>query len=47
MANVNERILREGTIVGATKLPVITIGIGPVSELKDLNGTIWHNDDGR
>lgn len=47
MANINERILREGTIVGATKLPVITIGIGPVSELKDLNGTIWHNDDGK
>ena len=42
--NVNERILKEGTIVGATKLPVITIGIGPVSELKDLDGTIWHHD---
>ena len=44
MANVNERILKVGTIVGATKNPVITIGIGPVSKLKDLEGTIWHRD---
>lgn len=44
MANVNERILKEGTIVEATKLPVITIGIGPVAKLKDLEGTIWHHD---
>ena len=42
--NVNARILNEGTIVGATKLPVITIGIGKVSELKDLDGTIWHHN---
>lgn len=44
MANVNERILKEGIIVRATKLPVITIGIGPVSQLRDLNGIIWHDD---
>lgn len=44
MAKINERILKEGTIVGATKLPVITIGIGLVSELNDLDGTIWHRD---
>lgn len=44
MANVNERILKMGTIVGTTKLPVITIGLGPVSELEDLDGTIWHRD---
>ena len=43
MANVNERIFKEGMIVEATKLPVITIGLGPVSALKDLNGTIWHD----
>lgn len=42
--NINERILKEGTIIGATKLPVITIGIGTVSELKDLDGIIWHRD---
>lgn len=47
MANVNERILKEGTIVGATKLPVITIGLGRVSELKELDGTIWHDDNGQ
>ena len=44
--NVNEQIMRMGTIVGATKLPVITIGIGEVSKLKDLPKTIWHNDKG-
>ena len=44
MANINARILNEGTIVGATKLPVITIGIGRVSGLEDLPGTIWHED---
>lgn len=43
MTNINERILKEGTIVTATKLSVITIGIGPVSKLKDLDGTIWHH----
>lgn len=44
MANINERILKKGTIIEATKLPVITIGIGLVSELKDLDGVIWHNN---
>jgi len=47
MAKVNERILKEGTIVGATKLPVITIGLGRVSELKELDGTIWRDDNGK
>ena len=42
--NINEKIINAGTIVSATKLPVITIGIGKVSELKDLPGTIWHED---
>ncbi len=45
--NVNERILKEGTIVGATKLPVITIGLGRVSELKNLDGTIWRDGNGQ
>ncbi len=44
MINVNERIIKEGTIVGATKLPVITIGIGTVSKLGDLGATIWHHN---
>ena len=42
--NINEKIIKAGTIVSATKLPVITIGIGSVSELKELPGTIWHED---
>ena len=42
--NINEKIIKTGTIVSATKLPVITIGIGRVSELKDLPDTIWHED---
>ena len=42
--NINEKIINDGSIVSATKLPVITIGIGRVSELKDLPGTIWHED---
>lgn len=45
--NVNERIMKEGTIVEATKLPVITIGLGSVGKLKDLAKTIWHRDDGK
>lgn len=44
MATVNERIIKNGTVVKATKLPVIKIGLGVVSELKDLSGTIWHQD---
>ena len=45
--NVNERIMKKGTIVEATKLPVITIGLGSVGKLKDLAKTIWHRDDGK
>ncbi len=44
MENVNEYIIKNGTIVEATKLPVITIGIGAVKNLKDLKGTIWHEN---
>lgn len=47
MANINEQIFKNGTIVGATKLPVITIGLGPIRGLKDLAGTISHNSDGK
>ncbi len=47
MANVNEKIFEEGTIVGATKLPVITIGIGSVAKLKELDGTIWRSSEGK
>ncbi len=43
MNNVNENILKKGTIVEAIKLPVITIEIGPVKNLKDLSGVIWHD----
>ena len=46
MANVNAIILMLGTIVLATKLPVVTIGLGKVSKLKELEGVIWHDDDG-
>lgn len=45
MTNVNERIIKEGTILRATKLPVITIGIGQVSKLRELPGTIWRNNE--
>lgn len=45
MANVNGRILEEGKIVEAIKLPVVNIGIGRVSDLKELDGVIWHNDE--
>lgn len=43
--NINEQIMRKGTIVRATKLPVTTFGLGPVSKLKDLPGTIWHDEN--
>ena len=46
MANVNAKIISEGTIVSATKLPVVTIGLGAVSNLKELEGVIWHDGDG-
>ena len=47
MANdMNARIINNGTIVSATKLPVITIGLGPVSKLRDVKGVIWHDNNG-
>jgi len=43
MANAtNSTIIQRGTIVSATKLPIITIGIGKVKDLRDLEGVIWH-----
>lgn len=44
MQNINESIFKKGRILNATKLPVITIGIGPVYKLKDLDGIIWHDN---
>ena len=46
MANINEKIINTGIIRSATKLPVFTIGLGPVSKLKDLDGVFWHDNDG-
>lgn len=45
MAELNKKIMENGVIVEAVKLPVITIGIGPVAQLKDLEGIIWHDGD--
>lgn len=42
----NKEIITRGTIVEATKLPVITIGIGKVADLQEISGFIWHNDCG-
>ena len=46
MANVNAKIINEGKIVTATKLPVVTIGLGKVSKLKEVEGVIWHDSSG-
>ena len=51
MAKKNEWIFKNGTIHTATKLPVLNIGLGLVSDLQDLTIThkgnerliIWHN----
>ena len=43
----NQRIFELGTIVGARKIEVITIGLGKVKDLGDLEGVIWHNADGK
>lgn len=42
----NATIIERGTIVSATKLPVITIGIGKVKDLRDLEGVVWHEENG-
>ena len=43
----NQKIFELGTIVGARKIEVITIGLGKVKDLGDLEGVIWHNADGK
>ena len=43
----NEKIFEMGTAVGARKIEVITIGLGLVKDLGDLEGVIWHNADGK
>lgn len=40
----NASIFEKGTIVTATKLQVLTIGLGEVSKLKDVQGTIRHEN---
>jgi len=45
MANrINKRIFEMGTIVKATKLPVITIGLGKVKNLTNLKNVIWEEN---
>ena len=46
MANINAKIIENGEIKEATKLPVITIGLGPVFKLQDLDGVVWRVADG-
>lgn len=41
----NAKIFEKGNIVTATKLSVLTIGIGKVSDLKEVPGTIRHEND--
>lgn len=36
----NEKIFRRGTIVNAKKIEVLTFSLGPVGQLKELNGVI-------
>ena len=45
--NINKQIFEQGRIVAATKLPVVTIGLGLISQLIDLAGTVSHNADGK
>lgn len=44
MANMN--IFELGKIVNARKIEVITLGLGKVKDLADLEGVIWHNAAG-
>ena len=46
MKNINSRILSLGTIKTATKLPVLTIGLGKVKDLKPVPGVVWRNENG-
>ena len=43
----NEKIFELGNIVRARKIEVVTIGLGLVRNLSDLEGVIWHNADGK
>ena len=43
----NEKIFEMGTIIGARKIEVITIGLGLVKDLGDLKSVIWHNEEGK
>ena len=42
----NLSIINSSNVRGATKLPVLTIGLGRVGDLKDVAGVIWHDEDG-
>ena len=41
----NLSIVQFGVVRGATKLQVLTIGLGRVGDLKDVDGVIWHDDN--
>lgn len=43
----NNKIFELGTVVGARKIEVITIGLGQVKNLGNLKDVIWHNADGK
>ena len=43
----NNKIFEMGTVVGARKIEVITIGLGQVKDLGNLKDVIWHNADGK
>lgn len=45
MAMTNEEIIKKGKVQFATKLSVLTIGIGPVGTLRDLPGVVRHDDN--
>lgn len=55
MAKMNVEIMKKGGVQGATKLPVVTIGLGKVADLRDLTikvgdedkKIIWHNEAGQ
>ena len=46
MTMTNAKIFEEGTIVGAKKLSVLTIGIGKVGSLKNAEKVIWRDENG-
>lgn len=43
----NAKIFENGKILGARKIEVVTIGLGLVKDLGNLEGVIWHNSDGK